>query len=505
MQPYIELNAHHIGKSHVQSGLLCEDYSATYSDDQVSIVVISDGHGDKNCFRSDKGAKYACEIAIRLCRQFQSITNHIDNIDHCDFESLVVSLESDIAEAWKNQVLSDADAHPFSDDEISIASEQAQGVYRSGQRLEKAYGCTLVLSMSTANYWLSIQIGDGKSIAAYKDGVFVEPVPADENCLGNRSTSLCNSNAKKSFRHYYSKVQPIAAFVSSDGVEESFDQAGLYNFFFSLAYWLKEEGFDTAKAKIDNLLPQISEGGSGDDVSVAIMVSAVDAIVKPRQTLDQIYDRVNACENALVQCQNLLADAKDRILEKGKECSVLEKGIEKLKAELEEKEKAYAQALAEQEDLRKSADDLDAKTQRASEQMEKATKYKASAERYWFAEFEKLGLQYHPLMDESRPIEEELDEKADQKEELPHADKAVAEEISHVVDSSNGIVAETSEEIQIRPTKQADASDSALPAGFALSDTYSKAIGSLAQGQLPDEPKEKPTKHFWPFGKQPRQ
>ena len=338
MQPYIELNAHHIGKSHVQSGLLCEDYSATYSDDHISIVVISDGHGDKNCFRSDKGARYACEIAISLCRQFQSITTHIDDIEQCDFESLVASLESDIADAWKEVVLADASTNPFNDEELSIASKQAQEVYRSGQRLEKAYGCTLILSMSTSNYWLSIQIGDGKSIAAYKDGVFVEPVPVDENCLGNRSTSLCNSNAKESFRHYFSKVKPIAAFVSSDGVEESFDQAGLYNFFFSLAYWLKEEGFEIAKTKIDNLLPQISEGGSGDDVSVAIMVSTVDAIAKPRQTLDQIYERVNACENVLVQCQNLLADANDRISEKGKECSALEKDVTKLKAELEEKE-----------------------------------------------------------------------------------------------------------------------------------------------------------------------
>lgn len=504
MQPYIELNAHHIGKSHVQSGLLCEDYSATYSDDHISIVVISDGHGDKNCFRSDKGARYACEIAISLCRQFQSITTHIDDIEQCDFESLVASLESDIADAWKNKVLSDANAHPFSDEELSIASKQAQEVYRSGQRLEKAYGCTLILSMSTSNYWLSIQIGDGKSIAAYKDGVFVEPVPVDENCLGNRSTSLCNSNAKESFRHYFSKVKPIAAFVSSDGVEESFDQAGLYNFFFSLAYWLKEEGFEIAKTKIDNLLPQISEGGSGDDVSVAIMVSTVDAIAKPRQTLDQIYERVNACENALVQCQNLLADANDRISEKGKECSALEKDVTKLKAELEEKEKAYAQALAEQEALNKSADDLNAKTQRASEQMEKATKYRASAERYWFAEFEKIGLRYHPPMEESEAVDEELDEKADLKEELPHTDKAT-EGVSRVVDTSNGISAGTAENVQICSAEQVSASDPVIPTDSAFSDTYSKVSGSLNQEQLPEEPKEKPTRHFWPFGKQPRQ
>lgn len=504
MQPYIELNAHHIGKSHVQSGLLCEDYSATYSDDLISIVVISDGHGDKNCFRSDKGARYACEIAIRLCRQFQSITNHIDDIEQCDFESLVASLESDIADAWKNKVLSDADAHPFTDEELSIASEQAQGVYRSGQRLEKAYGCTLILSMSTSNYWLSIQIGDGKSIAAYKDGVFVEPIPFDENCLGNRSTSLCNSNAKESFRHYFSKVKPIAAFVSSDGVEESFDQAGLYNFFFSLAYWLKEEGFEIAKAKIDNLLPQISEGGSGDDVSVAIMVSTEDVIAKPRQTLDQIYERVNACENALDQCKNLLADTKDQLSEKDKECAATEKDIERLKAELEEKEKAHKQILADQEALHKSVDELEARTQRASEQMEKATKYKASAERYWFAEFEKIGLKYHPPTEEPK-ADDHPDDKADQREEAPKTDKAV-NETPPLEDTQKTTVLEAElEGTPVTAVVNEDVIEPQLQTDTSFSSAYNEAIGALIQENPPTEPKEKPAKHFWPFGKQPRQ
>lgn len=503
MHPYIELNAHHIGESHVQNGLLCEDYSATYSDDQVSIVVISDGHGDKNCFRSDKGARYACEIAISLCRQFQNITNHIDDIDQCDFESLIVSLESDITDAWRDKVLSDANAHPFSDEELLSASEQAQGVYRSGQRLEKAYGCTLIFSMSTANYWLSIQIGDGKSIAAYKDGVFVEPVPPDENCLGNRSTSLCNSNAKESFRHYYSKVKPIAAFVSSDGVEESFDQAGLYNLFYSVAYWLKEEDFDTAKAKLKGLLPQISEGGSGDDVSVAIMVSTEDAIAKPRQTLDQIYERVNACESALVQCKNLLADTNDHISEKNKECSALEKDIAKRKAELEEKENAYAQALTEQEALLRSADELEARTQRASEQMEKATKYKASAERYWFAEFEKIGLKYRPPAEEndaddvSAKIGEPL-------KAVSHKEKA-ENKVPHVVNADHAIVVEIPEETQKNSVEQENDVEPVLSTDTEFSDAYSNPIEALTQEQHPEEPKDKPARHFWPFGKQSRQ
>lgn len=503
MKPYIELNAHHIGRSHVQSGMLCEDYSAAYSDDQVSIVVISDGHGDKNCFRSDKGARYACEISIHLCRQFQNITNHIVDIDQCDFESLVVSLESDIADAWKREVLSDANAHPFSVEELSVASEQAREVYKSGQRLEKAYGCTLILAMSTANYWISIQIGDGKSIAAYKEGVFVEPIPADEDCLGNRSTSLCNSNAKESFRHYYSKAKPIAAFVSSDGVEESFDQAGLYNFFYSLAYWVKEEGFDSAKSKIENLLPQISEGGSGDDVSVAVMVSTEADIAKPRQTLDQIYERVNACENVLVQYNNLLADAKDRLSEKSKECAAIEKDIAKLKAELEEKEKAYTQSLSEQEVLQHSVYELDAKTQRASEQMNKATKYKASAERYWFAELEKLGVKYQPPAEQPEADKITV-EKIESKEDAPNIKEAI-DSIPFVVDTTNAKATMPSDDVQTNIVEQITATDPPPPKDTDSSDTNGKTIVSLVQEQVSDELPNKPTKHFWPFGKKPRQ
>lgn len=85
-----------------------------------------------------KDLAYACETAINLCRQFQSITNHIDDIAQCDFESLIVSLESDLADAWKEKVLADVTAHPFSTEEMSVASKQAQEVYRNGQRLEKA-------------------------------------------------------------------------------------------------------------------------------------------------------------------------------------------------------------------------------------------------------------------------------------------------------------------------------------------------------------------------------
>lgn len=492
MQPYIEINAHHIGKSHIQNNLSCEDYSAHYSDEKISIIVVSDGHGDKNCFRSAKGAKFACEIAINACRQFESITEHIDDIAHCDFESLVTSMESDIADNWKSIVLSDAQDHPFTDQELSLASEQAQAVYRSGQRLEKAYGCTLIFAMSTRVFWLAIQIGDGKCVAAYPDGVFMEPIPPDENCLGNRSTSLCNSNAKESFRHYFSNIKPVAAFVSSDGIEESFDQAGLYNCFYSLAYWLKEEGYDATISKLDDLLPKISEGGSGDDVSVAIMTSSEAALSKPRQTLDQIYEKVSACEDVLEQTETCLSNEKDRLSEKEKEIAAIEKEISELKAKLEEKEKKHKERSAEKSNLESNVEKLTERQKRAAEQMDKANKYKSSAERYWFAEYEKLGLHYRPAEDD-----------VSKEQQSDHKEGKVEQEMGQeaptlISDNQKGDVPQSVYKVTI---KEADDSTRHAESGiYGYSPAQSTSEVPEDQAEVINrDAEDRPIKRLWPF------
>lgn len=496
MQPYNEIDAYHIGKSHIQNGLSCEDYSATYSDKFVSIIVVSDGHGDKNCFRSAKGARHACEISVNLCRQFQSITNHIDDITHCNFEELVASLESEIVEKWKDKVLSDAQTHPFTEEELSGVSEQAQAAYRAGSRVEKAYGCTLIVAMISAHYWLALQIGDGKCVAAYPDGAFVEPIPVDENCLGNRSTSLCNSNAKESFRHYYSAIKPAAAFVSSDGVEESFDTAGLYNCFYSVAYWLKADGFDIAKQKLDDLLPQISKGGSGDDVSLAAMVSSVGSIAKPRQTLDQVYEKVDACANVLEQYNTRLDSQKNRLLDNSRKLNVLKKEIAELKQSLEEHISAHDQFSRECKQLEEEIADLSAKAQRASEQMEKAQKFKESAEKYWFSEFERLGLKYQPDLGESS---------GDDKDDSSVGPAAESINVEKEKDDAEEVIEKVSELQDTSPTKSPILEVNLETDVYSSDEDSSIAIALEHEEQTPDDggPAHlaKSKKPFWPFGK----
>ena len=392
MQPYLQLNSHCIGKSHLAQSKPCEDYSLSYGDSWLSAAIISDGHGDSNCFRSAQGAKAACEICLNMLRQFQGVNSHITDIRACDFEPTVRSLEREIAARWKKKVLSDAAANPFSPGELQQASEEIRALYQSGQNVERAYGCTLIAAMVTRHYFLCLQIGDGKCVSAYPGGIFVEPVPGDENCIGNRSTSLCSRDAEKLFRHYYSDILPLAAFVSSDGVEESFDTSGLYHLFYSAACWGRQEGAESACAKMNGLLPKISEGGSGDDVSLSCFISAEGELAAPRQPLGQVYQRVNAFAGNLERIDDMILLETGKMQEKIKLIESVENELDALKKEVAEKEKSYCALCGECEEIKAGVRSLQQKRDAASEQMKKAEAYRQSAEDFWFAEYKRLGI-----------------------------------------------------------------------------------------------------------------
>lgn len=378
MKDYTAINAHHIGNMHIQKNLPCEDFSMSYEDDNMAIAVISDGHGDKSCFRSGKGAEIACETAVELCRKFyETSESMVGEYGVSALENVLKGLEAEIVKVWKQSVLKDFEENPFTDEEIETASEKMQDIYRSGKKIEKAYGCTLILAVMTEKYWYGLQIGDGKCVSAYDEGVFVEPVPQDENCVANYSTSLCGENAEVDFMHYYSDIMPKAVFVFSDGVEESFDRAGLYNCLYSIDVWL-EQGKTIALDSINNLLPKISEGGSGDDVSISAILSSEKVLMPPKKTPEQVDDLVKAYENNLEKCNEDLEniyhelDVLNTELKSAKEkITEIEEKIIHKQADIENYEEAQSKAYAN---------------------MEKAKKYKVSANKFWEVKLKQLGI-----------------------------------------------------------------------------------------------------------------
>lgn len=392
MLSYVAADCHCIGKSHILKGMKCEDFSDSYSDENVSAAVISDGHGDKNCFRSALGAKFACETALSLCRKFCSDHTEIKNVNEVDFESKIKHLERNIAEQWKKKVSDYTAENPFSDEELKKLEADVREYYLTGNFIEKAYGCTLISAVITENIWFALQIGDGVCTAAYEDGAFVKPVPADENCCGNFSSSICNKNSAELFRHYYSNIKPLAVFVCSDGIEESFDESGLYNCFYSIAYWVKHNGSEKAEKDMAELLPRISEGGSSDDVSVSVIVNTECEITKPRQSWESVVQKVNVCKNQYEHLGKLYKENIEQRRKLNEQKIQLEDEIEILTEQLEEVTGNFTIVSKDLEELDIKAEELFRKYETAEEQSEKAEAFKINAEKYWKPKLEAIGL-----------------------------------------------------------------------------------------------------------------
>ena len=77
--------ANTIGASHIRHNIPCQDYGLVKETENYKVFAVSDGHGDPSCFRSDRGSRFICEIAIELLPVFiESLKN--DNKDCLLFE-----------------------------------------------------------------------------------------------------------------------------------------------------------------------------------------------------------------------------------------------------------------------------------------------------------------------------------------------------------------------------------------------------------------------------------
>jgi len=62
-------SATRIGASHLKMGKPCQDYSAHLISDKVAIAIVADGHGGESYYRSDRGAQFAVETALKCIKE----------------------------------------------------------------------------------------------------------------------------------------------------------------------------------------------------------------------------------------------------------------------------------------------------------------------------------------------------------------------------------------------------------------------------------------------------
>lgn len=271
------------GESHLHDGRVCQDSSASFSDECGTVAVVSDGHGGCDYVRSHIGSAMACEAAVKNIRRlFENISPEAFLAEP---DMMLTQLEAAIINDWNESVRSHYEANPFAEEELDCVSEKAGAAYFSGHRIERAYGATLIAAAVTRDYWFGIQIGDGKCVAFDEAGICTQPIPWDEECFLNKTTSICGSDALRDFRHFYSEKIPTAVFMGSDGIDDSFkNEEDMYDFYKTILYAFSISDYTQAVDELKAYLPRLSKEGSADDVSIAawmdmdVLKSVVDKI-----------------------------------------------------------------------------------------------------------------------------------------------------------------------------------------------------------------------------------
>lgn len=286
-------NFHCQGESHKAIDKVCQDFSYSDVDENgIGIAIVCDGHGGKRYFRSDIGAKFATEIAEQNIKVFlKEIDENLfanqpytpktaiqTEIDIGDFEKETLldkafrQLFASIIGRWHSEIIFHAKNNPLTDKEKETVEQRYQDEFSRGNSIEKNYGCTLMAYVCTPKFWFAFHIGDGKCISFDENATWKEPIPWDDRCFLNKTTSLCDSDAINEFRYCYEGDGkfPVAVFLGSDGIDDSFgEEANLVNFYVQVAKSLIKDGCDSVSEELKSTLPVLSKRGSQDDMSVA--------------------------------------------------------------------------------------------------------------------------------------------------------------------------------------------------------------------------------------------
>lgn len=270
--PYIIFKASVCGASHKKKNLPCQDYALTIEEDGCRLFAVADGHGDGNCPRSNLGARCACETALEMLSELKIMDNAFDEAD-------ILLLFEKIVRNWNLCVRDHFRDNPLTDAELAGCSKGYLELYAKGERIEHIYGTTLIAGILIRDQLLLIQQGDGRCVVFDEKANASQPIPWDENCIANITTSMCDDDAAQEMRYclWDLNESPVTAvFLGTDGVEDSFlSEELMYNFYRKLLLYAEENGPGQLCDSLPETLMYLTENSSGDDISITALLNPV--------------------------------------------------------------------------------------------------------------------------------------------------------------------------------------------------------------------------------------
>lgn len=360
------INVHCQGESHKATDKPCQDYSFSYASEEIAIAVVCDGHGGDRYFRSQWGAQFATETIVSVVKEFVKTTSKSifrgtpftaeGVVTGSDKKLTTIDKEfrqmfSSIITRWEERIKQHAKETPLTEWETENVPKKYLDEFATAKSLEKHYGCTLMAYVQTPVYWFAFHLGDGKCIAFTDNDkqVWTEPIPWDDRCFLNKTTSICDADAINEFRYCYqgNGQFPTAIFLGSDGIDDTYGEMdNIANFYVEILKIIAKDGKETALQQLKDDLPIISRIGSKDDVAVA-------TIYNP----DKVKNSIGSYIKFQIDYMTRQADEqKNRIGQQQEKQRQLEKQIH---GWLADKEKAEINLNYAKQELQKATDRLE--------------------------------------------------------------------------------------------------------------------------------------------------
>lgn len=308
------------GAAHKRKNKPCQDAIKWEILPEAVTLAVSDGHGSEKSLYSHYGSQFAVEITIQMLKEFYFRFGYAPNnfplIKRYAEEQIPLMIVQKWAERVREHYIKN---YADKAEKISTTLEVKKSAGRkevnetnqrisatkyngkscqilipdfSDREIEKLpkrptvssydstlikYGATLMAVLATPTFLLFFQLGDGDIIIVEENEVVQRPIPRDERHIANETTSLCMPNA---WNNMYVVFWPLEGkntklvMLSTDGYSNSFVSEGAFNQA-GVDYMrlIKEQGWDFVKSKLGEWLSEVSEFGSGDDISVGILYS----------------------------------------------------------------------------------------------------------------------------------------------------------------------------------------------------------------------------------------
>ena len=310
-----------IGGNHIKDNpdnAVCQDFSNFCDDDDdVSITVVADGHGDSSCFRSHLGSRFAVACVTQGIKDF--VKEHVALFpkkqskfwllrylpkqaippapSRKEFEKLIrEKLIKYIVASWNKAVGEHYEKNPFTSEELEKVSEKYRKRFEdsqqmfldkgsAGEGISKAYGTTLIAAAITPHYWFGFHIGDGRFTVLYPDKG-EQPVPWDEKCFLNATTSICDGDilerdkGVRSFLSFHTENEPpLAIFLCTDGIDDNYpvdekeNKTQLIRLYRTISLTFVDDGYESTCVQLKDLINQFATKGKGDDTSIGCIIN----------------------------------------------------------------------------------------------------------------------------------------------------------------------------------------------------------------------------------------